>query len=67
MQVRLLRPIAYRKVGVILDVPSGTAEMWIEQRKAELVPASVGVQQMIPPKQLDVTAGSNRRRRMVTA
>ena len=37
MDIRLLRPIGYRKVGSTLTVDDGVAELWILQRKAERV------------------------------
>jgi hypothetical protein len=40
MEVRLLRPISYRKIGSTITVADGVAELWILQRKAERVVAS---------------------------
>ena len=37
VRVRLVRPIGYRRLGTELEVPSGTAETWISQGKAEPV------------------------------
>ena len=64
MQVRLLKPIAFRRVGVILDVPGGVAETWVNQGKAapyvdsaipfsppvieHTVPAAAAVERTIP-------------------
>lgn len=37
-----------RKPGTILDVPGGTGQTWIDQRKAELVVQSPGEEKMVP-------------------
>ena len=56
MQVRLVRPIAFRKVGTVLDVPDGVAELWILQRKAERIVAEPSrVECMVPVRTLDVS------------
>ena len=66
MQVRLLKPINFKKVGTILDVPGGTAETWIMQRKAErVVPDSLD-EMMVPPRVVDVTI-ARRGRKITTA
>ena len=64
MRIQLLRPVNFRIVGTILDVPDGVAELWILQRKAAraesdsveappaarepLVPAEGRQQRMVP-------------------
>lgn len=48
MKVRLLRPINFKKVGTIMDVPQGTAETWVMQRKAELLPDDPPAGKLVP-------------------
>jgi hypothetical protein len=49
MEVRLLKPIGYRKVGSKITVGDGVAELWILQRKAERVSPSQP-EAMVPAK-----------------
>lgn len=48
MRVRLLRPWQFRKVGQVLDLADGVAEMLIHSRTAERVEAA-GPQALVPP------------------
>lgn len=48
MDIRLLRPINYRKIGEILTVSDGVGELWILQKKAERVEPSNEVEAMVP-------------------
>jgi len=56
MQVRLIRPIAFRKIDTVLDVADGVAELWILQRKVErVVEPTPQVDRMVPTKNIDVS------------
>jgi len=48
VKVRLLKPLNFKKVGTILDVPGGVAETWIAQRKAELISDEPPVEPLVP-------------------
>jgi hypothetical protein len=67
MKVRLVRPIAFRKVGTELDVPDGVGELWLLQKKVERVvdqPEQSAVQCMVPQCRPD-TATRPRKKMMV--
>ena len=63
MLVKLLRPVHFKRIGTVLDVPGGVAETWIMQRKAELVQQPAPVQQMVPARRLDIEVGLRRSRK----
>jgi hypothetical protein len=48
VQIKLLRPINFRIVGTILDVPDGVAELWILQRKAARVVPPAAAEPLVP-------------------
>lgn len=54
MRIRLLKPVDFRQVGTLLDVPDGVAELWILQRKAEAATDPRPIETMVPVKSLDV-------------
>ncbi len=58
VRVEILRAFAGRPAGRILDVPPGTAEMWIGQGKAR---------RLVPPATVDVDVRAEPRRRTKTA
>lgn len=58
MDVRLRKPIGYRKVGSILTVADGVGELWILQRKAERVIPDDSTEVMVPERP---TRGSGNR------
>ena len=68
MKVRLLKPLNFKKVGTILDVPGGTAETWIMQRKAELVPDDPPGEKLVPnPNRAEKMVPQGRHTRKMTA
>lgn len=58
MDVRLLKPIGFRKIGSQLTVGDGVGELWILQRKAERVIPDVATEVMVPERP---TRGSGNR------
>lgn len=62
MNVRLLRPIGYRKSGSTLTVGDGVGELWILQRKAERVKSSQP-EAMVPARPTQGNQGRPKRAR----
>lgn len=63
MIIRLLRPVSFRRVGMVMDVPDGVGEMWIMQGKAERCSESAASPQcMVPAQTINVSAAPRRRR-----
>lgn len=63
MRIKLLKPVNFRKVGTVLDVADGVAELWILQKKAERVRERETVEAMVPAKPLAVDMHQGKRRR----
>ena len=57
MRIRLLKPLNGRKIGAMLEVGDGVAEMWIKNRKAERVERAKGTEvpaMMVPPHSVEL-------------
>jgi hypothetical protein len=63
MLVQLVKPVAFRPVGRVLDVIDAVGEMWIARKQAvRHTPAESPVEHMVPPRQVDVAVSVQRGR-----